>query len=338
VFNHFRKLTYDRDSIVILAFHKLGDTVFTIPAIKNIINIHKAKVFIFCHPESKEIFELAIIGVEYCTFPQNAFFYNKMISKRVVRSKLNKINPDTIYDFTGSIKSASIIFNSKAAEKIGTNKLIYRSLYTKFTPLRIEPHCIDIYMDVVRLNTIDIKYERTFKKLLNINQRIVLHPFAGWPAKEWSLRKYIRLAELLSSEFNCEILIQGSRIMSADILREIKLLNINLFICNTVNDMIERIRNAFYFIGNDSGPVHIANLLGVPTFTIYGPTNPVYHKPLVGMNSYIQKKIICSPNPQQKICFTSGGRFGCPAFNCLDTLSVKEVYNSIKKHIELITV
>ena len=291
ILGNIRKTKIDNHTVVILAFHKLGDTVFTISAIKNIIESHKNKIFLFCHPESKEIYELSISGIEYYTFSSEYFFYRGMLARRQVREKLNGLNPKIIYDLTGSVKSASIIFNSKANDIIGTNKSIYKSLYTKFTPLRTDPHCVDIYMDAIKLNITDQQSAGIYVSSNSNINRIIIHPFAGWRAKEWSLSKYISLASLLNVRFDCEIIVPSSKNISSDVLDEIKLLNIKLIICNSLNEMINRIKHASYFIGNDSGPIHIANLLGVPTFTIYGPTNPEYHKPLNGVNSFYQKKL-----------------------------------------------
>src|SRR5262249_19722280 len=35
-------------------------------------------------------------------------------------------------------------------------------------------------------------------------------------------------------------------------------------------------------VGNDSGPKHVAVALGIPTVTVYGPTNPATWHPLQG--------------------------------------------------------
>ncbi|HEX4124552.1 MAG TPA: glycosyltransferase family 9 protein, partial [Tepidisphaeraceae bacterium] len=42
----------------------------------------------------------------------------------------------------------------------------------------------------------------------------------------------------------------------------------------------EVIRSAGVFIGNDSGPGHVAGILGVPTVSIFGPGNTTGWRPL----------------------------------------------------------
>jgi ADP-heptose:LPS heptosyltransferase len=46
-----------------------------------------------------------------------------------------------------------------------------------------------------------------------------------------------------------------------------------------VSALIEKLDSADRFIGNDSGPGHIAALLGIPTFTVFGPQLPELFAP-----------------------------------------------------------
>lgn len=46
-----------------------------------------------------------------------------------------------------------------------------------------------------------------------------------------------------------------------------------------MDDLVETIARGAAFLGNDSGPGHVAALCGVPTFTIFGPQVPELFKP-----------------------------------------------------------
>ena len=48
----------------------------------------------------------------------------------------------------------------------------------------------------------------------------------------------------------------------------------------TLTELWARIASASSFIGNDSGPAHLAGMAGVQTVVIYGPTTPEIWKPL----------------------------------------------------------
>jgi len=150
--------------------------------------------------------------------------------------------------------------------------------------------------------------------------------------KEWGLRKYISLVESLVGKYKCCIVTPENKIPK-DIIREIREKNIDFIETKSISELIRVIKRCLLFIGNDSGPTNIANLLGKPTFTIYGPTNPDFHKPLLGQNDYIVKKINCSPQTNEKMCFTQRTTRGCPSFECMNRLTVDEVKKSVIEFI-----
>jgi ADP-heptose:LPS heptosyltransferase len=48
----------------------------------------------------------------------------------------------------------------------------------------------------------------------------------------------------------------------------------------TYVELLSRLAPAQAFVGNDSGPGHLAGILGVPTVSIFGPTDPARWRPL----------------------------------------------------------
>ena len=122
-------------NLIIISFHRLGDTVFTIPAIREIFqhdeNYNKK---ILCYPESKVIYELV--------FKDEIIALDKWISKygRIAvsdaRKYLKSLQPEIIFDLTGAINAASLIFNSKASQIIGMNERNFKNIYSSYTKIR----------------------------------------------------------------------------------------------------------------------------------------------------------------------------------------------------------
>jgi ADP-heptose:LPS heptosyltransferase len=50
--------------------------------------------------------------------------------------------------------------------------------------------------------------------------------------------------------------------------------------CATYLELLDELYKAAIFIGNDSGPAHLAGIIGLPTIALFGPTNPANWKPL----------------------------------------------------------
>ena len=74
------------------------------------------------------------------------------------------------------------------------------------------------------------------------------------------------------------------------------------------------------FLANDSGPMHIADSLGVPVIALFGSTDPIVSGPYRQRGAFLQRKVVCSP------CFKKV----CPIdFPCMKGISVEHVLNRI---------
>ena len=310
---------------VIITLHKLGDSVFTIPAIKEILRNRRDECYLFCFEETKPIFMLFFREESIITFRHSDFYLSDRIAKSIVRKRLGEILPRRIYDLTGSVRSASILFPSRAEYIIGMNEMYFKSIYTDFVTRRNNPHIIDIYLDVIH-SIISVNREKLkeFPVEINENGYLLIHPFAGWAAKEWSLNKFIQLAVQLNELYEV-IIVSPQHKITGDISQEIKSLGVQLVETKNTSELIDVIKNCSMIISNDSGPIYIAGIMGKPTFTIYGPTNPKFSVPCGTKHQYFYKIIKCSPDEAKQYCFTDAGRHGCPSFECLNSVSVDEV-------------
>lgn len=95
---------------------------------------------------------------------------------------------------------------------------------------------------------------------------VAIHPGSKWALKEWGLEKFIRLAMQLLEE-GSNILWFGEPFGGASE-------NITFAENTTLRELMALISISDVFIGNDSGPLHIAEGLGTPAVGIFGPTHP----------------------------------------------------------------
>ena len=317
-------------NLIVISLHRLGDTVFTIPAVKEIFkNYESNNKIILCYPESKNIYKL-VFKDEIQTIDKSDLKFGSRIANNHARKILKKLNPQTIVDLTGTVASASLIFDSRASKIAGMNERIFKGIYTDYTIRRKIPHLIDTYLDIAQLVS---DFNRTkdiyqFKAEINSRGKILIHPFSVHQAKEWNLEKFISLAENLMDDYSVEIISPENK-LPEDAKEIIIQKGIPFYITKTMEDLISKINESSVFISNDTGPLYIANLLGKATFTIYGPTNPEFSLPFGKYHDYIQKKIECSPEAGYQYCYTLGGVY-CPLYECMNQLSVQEVYDSIK--------
>ncbi len=322
--------------IVVISLHKLGDSVFTIPAIKEILKHLKTDIYLFCFEETKPIFKMSLREDQIISFKHSDFYLDDRVAKHSVRKKIVELNPRMIYDLTGSIRSATILIPSTVKEIIGMNESYFKPIYTKFVPRRAKPHIIDIYLDIVdSIIDTDRKILKEFPVRIIETGYLLIHPFAGWTAKEWNLHKFIKLAENLNQHFEV-IIVSPSGKITEDVANELISSGVKWIETKDSDELIDIIRGCSILISNDSGPIYIANFMGKPTFTIYGPTNPVYHLPFGKNHQFYQTVIKCSPDKNSKYCFTDAGRNGCPSFECMNMITVSDLENKLLDFIEML--
>jgi ADP-heptose:LPS heptosyltransferase len=98
----------------------------------------------------------------------------------------------------------------------------------------------------------------------------------------------------------------------------------------TIPELAALLQRSELLISNDSGPLHLAAALGIPTVALYGPESPGFYGTVNAVSTIIYKNISCSP------CMNiySAKQFRCP-FNarCMTEISVEEVLESVRSAV-----
>lgn len=330
----FKKNKFNQHNVLIISLHKIGDSIFTLPAIKNLIQHYSPnKVTLLVYEEINLIFREQLNVKEIITVNKSNFHFSERIADINSRKIIKETDPEIIIDLTGSILSASLIFNSSAKKIIGMNEKYFRKIYSDFVEIRKTPHLINRYNDVASLVIKkEIKQdEYDYKIIFNKVDKILIHPFAGWKEKEWGIKKYISLTEMLSKNYDAALIFQVNSV-SDEILSYLTNKKVKFIETKSVENLKEEILKASLFIGNDSGPVYLASLCGKPTFTIYGPTNPLYSKPFGKYHKQVYKNLRCSPTTEQ-YCYLSAGR-ECPSNECMVLLDEDYIFQEVIKFIK----
>jgi ADP-heptose:LPS heptosyltransferase len=92
----------------------------------------------------------------------------------------------------------------------------------------------------------------------------------------------------------------------------------------TLGDLASVFAASRLFIGSDSGPLHVASLVGTPVVQLMGPTDPVENAPWSGTPSrQVRLPVLCSP------C-----RSGCPAATCMRSITPDAVLAAARELLE----
>lgn len=110
---------------------------------------------------------------------------------------------------------------------------------------------------------------------------VLVHPGSGSIAKCWPVERFVELIEALKREGHPVRVVIGEAEVERWGNREIEQLErvAPLVRPRTYLELLEVIAQARMFVGNDSGPGHLAGALGVRSVILFGPTSPDVWRP-----------------------------------------------------------
>jgi len=111
---------------------------------------------------------------------------------------------------------------------------------------------------------------------------IVIHPGSGSREKCWPLDRFIGLIlRLKSTKHPLKVVVgevEQERLSPEDLARLTQATDV--IQPASFVELLDLLKTAHGYIGNDSGPSHLAGILGVPTLALFGPTNPRVWRPV----------------------------------------------------------
>ncbi len=113
----------------------------------------------------------------------------------------------------------------------------------------------------------------------------VIHPMASHPEKTWPAARFLELAEALKKQHDLETVFIGS---ASDDLAAFD--GWPVVRGAPLTELMRLIRDADLFVGNDSGPAHIAAAFGTPEVVLFGPSNAHTWAPWKAAGEVIQAR------------------------------------------------
>ena len=150
---------------------------------------------------------------------------------------------------------------------------------------------------------------------------ILVHTGAGQPVRVWPLERFRNLvARLRQKQYRVQVACDPEQ-------REWWLANGERGVATprTVTELFALADRAGVFIGNDSGPGHLAAFCGVPTFTLFGPQIPEWFAPLHPGSEWLEGKP-CPYKPCSDYC-----RFASP--RCMTNSGEDEVCARVESFV-----
>ena len=151
------------------------------------------------------------------------------------------------------------------------------------------------------------------------------------PAKRWPLERYAEAIQLVSGQ-HPEIRWQlfgapGEKAMGeqlSDLIQGVT--HDNLVGKTTLTELVAALRRCKLLVTNDTGTMHLAAALGVPTVSIFGSTEPILTGPLGDHHTIIRHHLPCSP------CFKRECPFG--HYDCMTKITPAQVANTVLERLK----
>jgi ADP-heptose:LPS heptosyltransferase len=157
---------------------------------------------------------------------------------------------------------------------------------------------------------------------------VAIHPGAGRDLKRWPAERFARLADLAQERLGATVVLfagPGEEELAETIMQHIRQRAgvVSLAGRISIGQFVAALPYCDLFVGNDSGPTHLAGAAGIPTLGIYsGMIEASQWTPLGRNAAALHRGMLCSP------CYISERR-QCPyQLACLEKLSVEAVWEA----------
>lgn len=344
--------------IGVIRLSAIGDVVLTLPAVsaikKSFPHLHLTYI---TEPPINEILECSpyidkIITLNFRKWKENILKFSTWgeIISSIKELKSEKL--DLVINFHILLKAAITAFLASSVRVgIKTKRelnhlfinygipqddlpkhIIEKNLYlTRYLGVKIDE--VDF---VLKVPAGDKKYVDELLNQFNIKRGekiIVMAPGASKKEKEWNLKYYAKLIDLINDYFSVKIVLVGSK-------EQVPMLEKIYSQCSqkpvitggrtNLKHLVSLLERAILYIGVDTAVMHLAVAKKIPTVVIWPPLN-LPHPEVIGPygdgHTVIRKTMVCvSACPGKEFCRTK---------ECLEIIRPEEVFEVVKSKINV---
>ncbi len=283
---------------------------------------------------------------------ENTYLFDNIEIKKnklslILFSILNFRKFDAVFLNHFSYSKSHLTLSIFIGKHIYTNYKEFSSLQSSHSIHFIEPknNIHDALQNVFLFNSkasmhdldFEIDYKPQLKNKFNLPSNFIVIQVSSAnnkaPYKNWPINHWVQLFNYLS---NTTIVLLGdySEMHINTIIDKTNYPNVISLIGKTnLSDAMDIIYNSNYYIGLDSGLMHMAVALNKPTFTIFGASNPkLYGYEWMGAKHYVASlNLPCSPCSSWLNANTTrvSNALDCSDFKCIREMSVDLVIKKL---------
>ena len=211
-------------------------------------------------------------------------------------------------------------------------------------------HAVTRYLEVLQRQGVDTTDVSPFLELteeeltaarnllaeagLNSERLLIgIHPGGNWEYKLWDGKNYAEVASILAEKLDATILLfagPNERHLQTQVAEMMETPPI-LVQTENLRHLAALISACDVYIGNDTGPMHIAAAVGTPVVALFGSTNHIRSGPYGDPHTVLQSGINLGCNP----CHPGRHPGGCGAGSCevIAGITVEQVLEAVKRFV-----
>jgi lipopolysaccharide heptosyltransferase I len=329
---------------LVVRLGSLGDIVHTFPAVAGLReSFPSAEIIWLTHPRWKALVESSELATEIWETETRSFASIRQVLKRIREKQFT-----AAIDYQGLWKSAALPFLGRVPRRIGFSSHSIREfgvplLYTdrvRCTLTHIADQNGELSLRAGARNgvgavalSVPSLQEAFAVQLLrgfSIDRYVVLSPAGGWRSKCWPPERYGALCQQIRANLGVRcVLNQGPGDEAC--IAAVKAASgeaAPVAYNGSLGQLMALLRNALCIVGGDTGPLHLAVALGIPTVALFGPTDPARNGPY--RTSGTPGKDIVLRGPRAKTTYKRGDEPD-PALLELD---VATVFTAVRTLVE----
>lgn len=185
----------------------------------------------------------------------------------------------------------------------------------------------------LELNMLEARRQRLISDGIMPDKKfVVVHPFSGWEFRSWSLERFGEIVNAIATHLNHDVVLMcdKSEEEKLDLLRRkcSGRHNVHFAASDDLVDTCVILKEASLFLGNDSGPLHLASALGTRVVGLFGPASPELTAPRNAAGTFLFRKVECSPCAQ----------LHCerPSNSCMSLIGQDDVLQAVMEQLSLV--
>ncbi len=345
-------------SILLIQLGDVGDLVLSFPCIRALREqFPAAKIMVAVRGKAAELIQLCpwADGVIVVSAPKRSF-RNGTTFQWNFFAELRRHQFDLVIDLRAGTRGAILAVLSGARQRIGFyfspwwRNLLFTDLYD--LPYSPEVHVSRYLLDLLEVYGVHARHpwpeffvppgKQAVAAAILLKAGVTpdgllpvaLQPFSLWKYKEWGEQKYVQLIRRIRDVWQLPVIVTGTpdeRSRAQIIVDAVGEGVFNLAGETTLSEYAAILQCCQLFIGVDSAGQHLAAAVGVPTVSIYGPSNPSSWAPRGP-----QHRVVCKQGLSCLPCRCTGCQNSHVSL-CLNELEVDEVYPAVAAALQPLT-